>query len=93
MLPTLSFAKFHTEVTTETYRIDEATLNQINETLKMFHGTKNFHNFTSRKKFRDPSANRYIISFEIEKPFVRKDVEFAVIKVKGMSIIYNLLNY
>lgn len=68
------------------YRITEDVLSKVNETLSLFIGTKNFHNFTSKKKFRDPSANRYIISFECSKPFVKEDAEFSVIHVKGLYI-------
>ncbi|KAJ8912257.1 hypothetical protein NQ315_008848 [Exocentrus adspersus] len=40
-----------------------------------------------KKKPNDPSANRYIVSFTCEKPFIRNDVEFAVLKVHGQSFM------
>lgn len=43
----------------------DEVLDTVNETLRLFTGTKNFHNFTAGKKFTDPSSKRYIISFEV----------------------------
>ncbi|XP_044736563.1 tRNA pseudouridine synthase A isoform X2 [Chrysoperla carnea] len=90
VLPTFSFASIDNKMTVEDcskYRITEDVLSKVNETLSLFIGTKNFHNFTSKKKFRDPSANRYIISFECSKPFVKEGAEFSVIHVKGQSFM------
>lgn len=88
MLPTLAFAPYQETVIPETYRASKETMSKVNETLSLFNGTRNFHNFTSRKKFRDPSAIRYIMSFECLDPFIKKDIEFAVIQIKGKFICY-----
>ncbi|XP_019869602.2 pseudouridylate synthase 1 homolog [Aethina tumida] len=85
--PTVAFAK-HGEPASQTdYRLDDETHKKINDVLKKFVGTKNFHNFTSKKKYNDPSATRFIKSFECEKPFVRDGVEFVVLKVYGQSFM------
>ena len=34
-------------------------------TLKEYEGTHNYHNYTSQKKFSDPSAKRYIMYFQV----------------------------
>lgn len=86
-LPSVSFAPNDEEVDMKTYRLNETILARINETLKLFEGTKNFHNFTSRKKYEDPSAKRFIISFSCESPFMVDDVEFCTIVVKGQSFM------
>ncbi|XP_055547115.1 pseudouridylate synthase 1 homolog [Wyeomyia smithii] len=88
-LPTIAFALNDEKVDIETYRLTEERLRTVNETLKLFEGTKNFHNFTSRKEFIDPSAKRFIMSFECEAPFVPNEttVEFATIKIKGQSFM------
>lgn len=52
-LPTFSFADHKEEVDESTYRLPEDRLKRIQATLKMYEGTKNFHNFTSRKDFHD----------------------------------------
>lgn len=84
MLPTVSFSRKGEEVDQETYRLSDDTFSNINEILKLYIGTKNYHNFTSKKKSNDPSAKRYIMEFNCEKPFVRKNVEFTILKVKGV---------
>lgn len=86
-LPSISFAPYKEAVDLTTFRLDEATLARVNETLKLFEGTKNFHNFTSRKKFEDPSARRFIMNFRCEPPFMVDDVEFCTIIVKGQSFM------
>lgn len=48
-LPTIAFAEHSEQVGMETYRAPTEKLEKLNELLKMFLGTKNFHNFTSRK--------------------------------------------
>lgn len=84
MLPTFAFAPHQEEIDQETFRINEETVNKVNEVLKAYLGSKNYHNFTSKKKFRDPSAMRFIISFEMKEPFVREKVEFAILQIKGI---------
>ncbi|VEN59748.1 unnamed protein product [Callosobruchus maculatus] len=87
MLPTVAFADHNKEVQQEDFRLDEERLNRINELLKHFIGTKNYHNYTSKKKPNDPSAKRYIMSFVCEAPFIRNNVEFAILKVHGQSFM------
>lgn len=87
MLPTVAFANKHEEVLQADYRLSDEKFNEINEILKHYVGTKNYHNFTSKKKPNDPSAKRYMKSFVCEKPFVRKNVEFTVMKVQGQSFM------
>lgn len=85
-MPTFSFALDSKNLSldeTVNYRVSTDILDQVNSILALFIGTKNFHNFTSRKKFKDPSANRFIISFVCLKPFVKDDVEFVEISIKG----------
>lgn len=90
MLPTIAFQKPNpneTHITQESYRLSEDRHREINEVLKNYIGTKNYHNFTSKKKPLDPSCKRHMFSFICEPPFVRKGVEFVVLKVKGQSFM------
>ncbi|KRT81539.1 hypothetical protein AMK59_6074, partial [Oryctes borbonicus] len=88
MLPTVAFSKLNEEhLPQESFRLNETLLEEIKNTLTRFIGTKNYHNFTSKKKANDPSANRYIMNFCCEAPFIKNDIEFAVIKVKGQSFM------
>ncbi|KAJ9591469.1 hypothetical protein L9F63_002075 [Diploptera punctata] len=86
MLPTFAFMPLDKELS-ETYRITPEVVANVKATLKLFEGTHNFHNFTARKKPLDPSANRYIMSFDIDEPFVNRELEFAVVRVKGQSFM------
>ncbi|XP_067003555.1 pseudouridylate synthase 1 homolog [Anabrus simplex] len=85
-LPTFAFTPADMELK-EDYCMSSEVLASVNSTLKIFEGTHNFHNFTSRKRPLDPSAHRYIMSFECGKPFHRKGMEFASIKIKGQSFM------
>lgn len=88
-LPTISFADHGQDISMEMYRLPTDRFDQLNALLKMFEGTKNFHNFTSRKEYCDPSAHRFIVSFTCSQAFVdaTTNIEFAVMKVKGQSFM------
>lgn len=86
-LPTFAFAHKDRDPQDETYRLSKETLEVINGLLSSYKGTHNFHNFTSQKGPKDPSAKRYIMEMYCEEPFVRDGMELAVIKVKGQSFV------
>ncbi|XP_014400836.1 PREDICTED: tRNA pseudouridine synthase A, mitochondrial, partial [Myotis brandtii] len=87
MLPTFAFAHKDRDAQDETYRLSADTLRQVNRLLACYKGTHNFHNFTSQKGPREPSAQRYVLDMFCEEPFERDGMEFAVIKVKGQSFM------
>ncbi|KAM3825892.1 pseudouridylate synthase 1 homolog [Vipera latastei] len=87
MLPTFAFAHKDDAPQDETYRLSAETLEAVNHLLACYKGTHNFHNFTSQKGPKDPSAKRYIMEMFCEEPFVRNGLEFAVVKVKGQSFM------
>ncbi|KAM7051708.1 pseudouridylate synthase 1 homolog isoform 1-T1 [Molossus nigricans] len=87
MLPTFAFAHKDHDVQDESYRLSADTLQRVNQLLACYKGTHNFHNFTSQKGPREPSAQRYILDMFCEEPFERDGMEFAVIKVKGQSFM------
>lgn len=84
---TLPSVSFTTSTDLVNYRIDDATLAKVNEALKLFEGSHNFHNFTSRKAFSDPSAVRFIHQFQSGQPFIVDGVEFCELSVKGQSFM------
>lgn len=86
-IPTVAFAEHSAQVKIDDYRLPGDKITKLNEILKMYEGTKSFHNFTSRKEYIDPSSKRYIVSFDCDVPFVVSGVEFAVLKVKGQSFM------
>jgi tRNA pseudouridine38-40 synthase len=82
IMPTFAFAPIE-EIVTREYRMGTDIHEALNETLALFKGTHNFHNFTSRRPPQDPSCKRYITDFSSSKPFLVKDMEFVKITVKG----------
>ena len=71
-----------------TYRIPSSRLDRIRQCLSLYVGTKNFHNFTVDKTFRDPSAKRVMKSFVVnEKPILINGTEWLSLKVHGQSFI------
>ncbi|XP_053200553.1 pseudouridylate synthase 1 homolog isoform X2 [Panonychus citri] len=69
------------------YRIKLEHIDRFNQILKKYEGTHNFFNFTSQKTSVDPSAMRFIIKMECSQPFIRKDLEFVQIHVRGQSFM------
>ncbi|KAG0577828.1 hypothetical protein KC19_5G184700 [Ceratodon purpureus] len=69
------------------YVFDEAKLQQLNKILSRYVGTHNFHNFTARIKPEDPSATRYILSFEAGKVIEVQGVQFVPCTVIGQSFM------
>ncbi|MGH0140743.1 UNVERIFIED_CONTAM: hypothetical protein FKN15_072254 [Acipenser sinensis] len=87
MLPTFAFAHKDSDKQDRGYRLNKETLERANVLFSCYKGTHNFHNFTSQKVARDPSAKRYIMEMYLEEPFTRQGMEFAIIKVKGQSFM------
>ncbi|KAI7226635.1 pseudouridine synthase [Hortaea werneckii] len=82
------------------YRIPEQRVKRIQDALSKYKGTKNYHNFTIQKTFRDPSAKRFIKSFIVNpKPILIKgkggegndgdvvETEWLSMKVHGQSFM------
>lgn len=70
------------------WRIPEARLKRVEQVFATYKGTHNFHNFTVRKSFRDPSAKRHILSFNVNpKPIIIGDTEWLSLKVHGQSFM------
>ncbi|XP_064601956.1 pseudouridylate synthase 1 homolog isoform X2 [Liolophura sinensis] len=86
MLPTYAFAPVEKFID-EDYRVADGIIDRVNGVLQNFKGTHNFHNYTSGIKPNDPSAKRYMVSLECGQPFVRDNVEFAIIRIKGQSFM------
>ncbi|KAJ3666707.1 hypothetical protein Zmor_002141 [Zophobas morio] len=87
LLPTVSFIPKDQMMVQKGFRLQEDILNKINAILQKFVGTKNFHNFTSKKQASDPSAKRFMKSLVCDTPFVKDDVEFTLIKIRGQSFM------
>lgn len=75
------------ERTSEEFRVTDLHIKEFNSILQRFKGTHNFHNFTSQKLPTDVSATRYIINMECGLPFIKENLEFVIVRVKGQSFM------
>ncbi|KAM0013010.1 putative tRNA pseudouridine(38-40) synthase [Helianthus debilis subsp. tardiflorus] len=69
------------------FSYDDEKRQRFNKILKQYEGTHNFHNFTTRTKAADPSANRYIISFSANTTVTVDGMEFVKCEVVGQSFM------
>jgi tRNA pseudouridine38-40 synthase len=70
------------------YRIPPERLDRVIKALRIYEGTRNFHNYTVAKQFRDPSAKRVIKSFVINpEPILINGTEWLSLKVHGQSFM------
>ncbi|KIV80247.1 tRNA pseudouridine(38-40) synthase [Exophiala sideris] len=70
------------------YRIPKTRLDRIQECLDHYVGTRNYHNFTIQKTFKDPSAKRVIKSFKLNpEPILINGTEWVSLKVHGQSFM------
>lgn len=87
-MPTFAFSPTETAISKE-FRLSEEKLAELNEVLGLYKGTKNYHNFTSRRIAKDPSCQRYIMDFSSSKPYLVDDIEYVKLTVKGQSFMLN----
>ncbi|XP_062867523.1 tRNA pseudouridine synthase A [Trichomycterus rosablanca] len=87
MLPTVAFSPKDSDQKDTSFRLCAETLQKVNKLFDLYKGTHNFHNFTSQKGPRDPSAKRYITHMSCGEPFIRQGAEFTVITVRGQSFM------
>ncbi|KAI5057095.1 hypothetical protein GOP47_0027110 [Adiantum capillus-veneris] len=71
----------------EPFHFGDAERARLNRILSHYVGTHNFHNFTSRVKAEDPSAKRYMVSFEAGDVFTVGGTEFVSCTVIGQSFM------
>lgn len=70
------------------YRIPGKRLARVKDTLQLFVGTRNYHNFTVQKTFLDPSSKRVIKSFVANpEPILINGTEWLSLKVHGQSFM------
>ncbi|KAI0182557.1 tRNA pseudouridine synthase A [Xylaria flabelliformis] len=70
------------------YRVTPDRLDQLQEALDKYVGTKNYHNYTIQKTHGDPASKRSIKSFVVNrKPIQINDTEWLSLKVHGQSFM------
>lgn len=75
-------------VAKKAYRISASRKDRVQTALEQYLGTRNFHNYTIQKSFKDPSAKRVIRSFKVgPTPIIINDTEWLSLKVHGQSFM------
>ncbi|EGP88871.1 uncharacterized protein MYCGRDRAFT_39250 [Zymoseptoria tritici IPO323] len=76
------------------YRIPTRRIERIQDALSQYVGTRNYHNYTIQKTYKDPSAKRHIKSFTVNpKPILigegpdEEKSEWLSLKVHGQSFM------
>ena len=70
------------------YRISDSRRERVQEALSAYVGTRNFHNYTIQKSFKEDSAKRFIRSFTVNpEPVYVNDTEWLSLKVHGQSFM------
>ncbi|OCT89667.1 tRNA pseudouridine synthase A isoform X2 [Xenopus laevis] len=87
MLPTYALSGCAPSTPDSSFRLPREDFHNINNLLSFYKGTHNFHNFTSRKVFQDPSSFRHMLDLSCSEPFVLHGIEFAQIHVTGQSFM------
>jgi tRNA pseudouridine(38-40) synthase len=73
------------------FRASPEELARLRAMLARYQGTSPYHNFTVGKTSADANANRFIISFTADDPFVDEatGVEWVLLSVVGQSFLLN----
>ncbi|KAJ6399677.1 hypothetical protein OIU77_020267 [Salix suchowensis] len=66
---------------------EEKEKERFNRILNYYVGSHNFHNFTTRTKAEDPSAKRFIVSFDAKTTVTVEGIEFVKCEVVGQSFM------
>lgn len=70
------------------YRVTPDRLDQLQEALDQYVGTKNYHNYTIQKSHGDPASKRTIKSFDVNRePIQINDTQWLSLKVHGQSFM------
>lgn len=86
-LPTIAFSHYNDQTSMKDFRVSSEKLQLVNDILEKFKGQKNYHNFTKKKEHYEKNALRLMHHLECGQPFIRNDVEFATIHIKGASFM------
>ena len=75
----------------EPYVFDEAERTKVNDILKHFVGTHNFHNYATKVDCDTPQARRFVISFSCSMPFKIQGEYFVKFEILGQSFLFNMI--
>ncbi|KAK7207409.1 tRNA pseudouridine synthase A [Myxozyma melibiosi] len=69
------------------FRISLDRLELVRKAVKVYEGSHNFHNFTLKKEYTDPSARRYMKNLSVSRPHLIEGTEWISIKIHGQSFM------
>ena len=75
----------------EPYVFTETERTKVNDILKHFVGTHNFHNYSTKVDCDTPQAKRFVISFSCSMPFKIKGEDFVKFEILGQSFLFNMI--
>ena len=75
----------------EPYVFTEAERTKVNDILKHFVGTHNFHNYSTKVDCDTPQAKRFVISFSCSMPFKIEGEDFVKFEILGQSFLFNMI--
>ena len=64
---------------------------KVNDILKHFVGTHNFHNYATKVDCDTPQARRFVISFSCSMPFKIQGEYFVKFEILGQSFLFNMI--
>jgi tRNA pseudouridine38-40 synthase len=71
----------------KSFKASNDAIEELNGILRLYEGTNNFHNFTTRRAPTDASCKRYIKSFSVLEPVDIQGVQFLRLNVHGSSFM------
>ena len=75
----------------EPYVFTEEERTKVNDILKHFVGTHNFHNYSTKVDCDTPQARRFVISFSCSMPFKIQGENFVKFEILGQSFLFNMI--
>ena len=75
----------------EPYVFTEEERTKVNDILKHFVGTHNFHNYSTKVDCDTPQARRFVISFSCSMPFKIQGEDFVKFEILGQSFLFNMI--
>ncbi|KAI9029988.1 pseudouridine synthase [Phycomyces nitens] len=69
------------------YRVEKHVFEKFRDSLDIFNGTHNFHNYTVGRGFRDKSSNRHMMNIEASDPMLIEGTEWISVKLHGQSFM------
>lgn len=71
------------------YKISQELMEKVKLICAGFKGTKNYHNYTRKMTFSDPSSKRHIYEISVDELIEYENFQAIRFKIIGQSFLYN----